>query len=250
MLLFGGCYISHFEREQRRTMGDVSGSNGASHDGESPLDRRDRSADRQADRWSPPPESWRDPALGDSQADWPEGRQEGLQEGLQQEGQRSTSGQRVAIFLDGSNLFYAASQLQIEIDYVKLLNFLLQGRRLLRAYFYTGTDPSSDRQQGFLLWMRRHGYRVVTKELVQLADGSKSANLEVEIVIDMITLANHCDAVVLLSGNGNLTYAVNAVSYRGVQVELVSLRSMTSESLINVADRYIDLATIQQQICR
>jgi uncharacterized LabA/DUF88 family protein len=237
VLLFVGCYISHFEREQRRNMGDVSGSNGASHDSESPLDRSDRHADRR----SRLPESWRDPALGASPAERSEGGQERL---------RSTSGQRVAIFLDGSNLFYAASQLQIEIDYVKLLNFLLQGRRLLRAYFYTGTDPSSERQQGFLLWMRRHGYRVVTKELVPLADGSKTANLDVEIVIDMITLASHCDAVVLLSGNGNLTYAVNAVSYRGVQVELVSLRSMTSESLINVADRYIDLATIQQQICR
>lgn len=155
---------------------------------------------------------------------------------------------RVAIFIDGSNLFYAALQLDIEIDYAKLLCALLKGRRLLRAYFYTGVDLSNEKQQGFLLWMRRNGYRVVTKELVQLPDGSKKANLDVEIAVDMITLAEHCSTVVLLSGDGDLAYAVNSVSYRGTQIELVSLRTMTSDSLINVTDRYIDLEAIKQDI--
>lgn len=157
---------------------------------------------------------------------------------------------RVAIFIDGSNLFYAALQLDIEIDYAKLLCRLVQGRRLLRAYFYTGVDLNNEKQQGFLLWMRRNGYRVVTKELALLPDGTKKANLDVEIAVDMMTLAGHCHTVVLLSGDGDLTYAVNAVSYRGIQVELVSLRSMTSDSLINVADRYTDLEQIKHEICK
>ncbi len=80
---------------------------------------------------------------------------------------------RVAIFIDGSNLFYAALQLGIEIDYTKLLLCLTDGSRLLRAFFYTGVDRTNEKQQGFLLWMRRNGYRVISKELVQLPDGSK-----------------------------------------------------------------------------
>lgn len=80
---------------------------------------------------------------------------------------------RIAIFIDGSNLFYAALQLGIEIDYTKLLCRLTCGSRLLRSFFYTGVDPTNEKQQGFLLWMRRNGYRVITKELVQLPDGSK-----------------------------------------------------------------------------
>jgi uncharacterized LabA/DUF88 family protein len=155
---------------------------------------------------------------------------------------------RIAIFIDGSNLFYAALQLGIEIDYAKLLSYLTGGRRLLRAYFYTGVDPSNEKQQGFLLWMRRNGYRVITKDLIQLPDGSKKANLDVEIAIDMITLASHCESIVLLSGDGDLTYALDSISYKGVQVEVVSLRSMTSDTLINVADRYTDLHTIQTEI--
>jgi uncharacterized LabA/DUF88 family protein len=155
---------------------------------------------------------------------------------------------RLAIFIDGSNLFYAALQLQLEIDYVKLLNRLTEGRRLLRAYFYTGLDRTNDKQQGFLLWMRRNGYRVITKDLVLLPDGSKRANLDVEIAVDMMTLAQHCDTLILLSGDGDLSYAVNAISYRGVKVELVSLRSMTSDHLINVADRFTDLADLQEAI--
>ncbi|MFM7576491.1 MAG: NYN domain-containing protein, partial [Microcystaceae cyanobacterium] len=64
---------------------------------------------------------------------------------------------RVAIFIDGSNLFYAALQLGIEIDYTKLLHRLTSGSRLLRAFFYTGVDRTNEKQQGFLLWMRRNG---------------------------------------------------------------------------------------------
>jgi uncharacterized LabA/DUF88 family protein len=155
---------------------------------------------------------------------------------------------RVAIFIDGSNLFYAALQLGIEIDYSKLLYRLTGGSRLLRSFFYTGVDRANEKQQGFLLWMRRNGYRVIAKDLVQLPDGSKKANLDVEIAVDMMALVGSYDTAVLVSGDGDLAYAVDAVSYRGARVEVVSLRSMTSDSLINVADRYIDLEQIQKDI--
>ncbi|MEN9216380.1 MAG: NYN domain-containing protein [Gloeomargarita sp. HHBFW_bins_162] len=155
---------------------------------------------------------------------------------------------RLAIFIDGSNLFYAALQLGIEIDYTKLLCYLTAGSRLLRAFFYTGVDPTNEKQQGFLLWMRRNGYRVVYKELVQLPDGSKKANLDVEIAVDMLSLVGAYDTAILVSGDGDLAYAVDAVSYRGVRVEVVSLRSMTSDNLINVSDRYIDLESIRDEI--
>ncbi|MFN3359855.1 MAG: NYN domain-containing protein [Pseudanabaenaceae cyanobacterium] len=155
---------------------------------------------------------------------------------------------RIAIFIDGSNLFYAALQLGIEIDYTKLLKRLTGNSRLLRAFFYTGVDRTNEKQQGFLLWMRRNGYRVISKELVQLPDGSKKANLDVEIAVDMMALIGSYDTAVLVSGDGDLAYAVDAASYRGVRVEVVSLRSMTSDHLINVADRYIDLESIRDDI--
>ncbi|MGL5032408.1 MAG: NYN domain-containing protein [Microcystaceae cyanobacterium] len=155
---------------------------------------------------------------------------------------------RVAIFIDGSNLFYAALQLGIEIDYTKLLHRLTAGSRLLRAFFYTGVDRTNEKQQGFLLWMRRNGYRVIAKDLVQLPDGSKKANLDVEIAVDLMALVGSFDTAVIVSGDGDLAYAADAVSYRGARIEVVSLRSMTSDSLINVADRYVDLDQIKEEI--
>lgn len=155
---------------------------------------------------------------------------------------------RVAIFIDGSNLFYAALQLGIEIDYTKLLCKLTAGSRLFRSFFYTGVDRTNEKQQGFLLWMRRNGYRVIAKDLVQLPDGSKKANLDVEIAVDLVALVNYYDTAVLVSGDGDLAYAADAASYRGARVEVVSLRSMTSDSLINVADRYIDLEGVKDEI--
>jgi uncharacterized LabA/DUF88 family protein len=118
----------------------------------------------------------------------------------------------------------------------------------LRAFFYTGVDSSNEKQQGFLLWMRRHGYRVVTKDLVLLSENLKKSNLNVEIAVDMLNLAPYYNTAVLVSGDGDLAYAVNAVSRMGVRVEVVSLRTMTSESLIDVADCFIDLDSIKKQI--
>jgi uncharacterized LabA/DUF88 family protein len=77
----------------------------------------------------------------------------------------------VALFIDGSNLFYAALHLGIEIDYTKRLSCLTGNTQLLRAFFYTGTEGTNEKQQGFLLWMRRNSYPVVTR------DGSPGARL-------------------------------------------------------------------------
>ena len=155
---------------------------------------------------------------------------------------------RVAIFIDGQSLFYAALQLSIEIDYIKLLFCLTGKARLLRPFFYTGFAADNEKQQNFLLWLRRNGYRVITKELIHFADGSKKADINIEIAIDMLTLISYYDTAILVSGDGNLAYAVDAVSYQGARVEVVSLRSMTSDRLINVADHYINLDDIQRSI--
>jgi uncharacterized LabA/DUF88 family protein len=155
---------------------------------------------------------------------------------------------RTVVIIDGASLFYSVSQLGIEVDYIKLIQQLTQGGRLLRAFFYTGVDSSNERQKGFLHWMRCHGFRVVDKELNRLPDGTKKANLEVEMAIDMLQLAPHCDTIVVVSGNGELTYALDSASKLGVHVEVVCLRSMLSEKLLDVADSYTDLADLQEHI--
>jgi uncharacterized LabA/DUF88 family protein len=155
---------------------------------------------------------------------------------------------RVAVFIDGNNLFHAARFHNIDIDYNKLLRVLLGDGRLLRAFFYTGVDVGAERQQGFLLWMRRNGFRVVQKELKTFYDGSRKANLDVEIAVDMLSLAGKYDTAVLVSGDEDFVYAVNAVAYKGCRVELAGFRSNTAPKLIDVADYFIDLGEIADKV--
>jgi uncharacterized LabA/DUF88 family protein len=157
---------------------------------------------------------------------------------------------KIAIFIDGNNLFHAARSVGVEIDYAKFLNFLRGDAPLLRAFFYTGVDERAERQQGFLLWMRRNGYRVVEKELKTYADGTKKANLDVEIAVDMLSLADKYDTAVLVSGDEDFSYAINAVAYKGVRVELAGFRSNTSPRLIDVADQFIELDTHIEEITK
>ena len=72
---------------------------------------------------------------------------------------------KMAVFIDGNNLFHAARSINIEIDYAKLLGVFCKYGPVLRAFFYTGVDENASKQQGFLLWMKRNGYKVVQKEL-------------------------------------------------------------------------------------
>lgn len=155
---------------------------------------------------------------------------------------------RVAVFIDGNNLFHAARFHTIDIDYNKLLRILLGDGRLLRAFFYTGVDAGAERQQGFLLWMRRNGFRVVQKELKTFYDGTRKANLDVEIAVDMLSLAGRYDTAVLVSGDEDFVYAINAVAYKGCRVEVAGFRSNTAPRLIDVADFFIDLGDIAEMI--
>lgn len=155
---------------------------------------------------------------------------------------------RVAVFIDGNNLFHAARFHNIDIDYNKLLRVLMGDGRLLRAFFYTGVDAGAERQQGFLLWMRRNGFRVVQKELKTFYDGTRKANLDVEIAVDMLSLAGRYDTAVLVSGDEDFVYAINAVAYKGCRVEVAGFRSNTAPRLIDVADFFIDLGDIAELI--
>jgi uncharacterized LabA/DUF88 family protein len=152
------------------------------------------------------------------------------------------------VFIDGNNLFHAARFHNIDIDYNKLLRVLLGDGRLLRAFFYTGVDVGAERQQGFLLWMRRNGFRVIQKELKTFYDGTRKANLDVEIAVDMLSLAGRYDTAVLVSGDEDFVYAVNAVAYKGCRVEIAGFRSNTAPKLIDVADYFIDLGEIADKV--
>ena len=157
---------------------------------------------------------------------------------------------RVAVFIDGLSLFYGAKSLGIEIDYKQLLRYFTRSGRLLHAFFYIGVDSELEhsRQQGFLIWMRHHGYRVVTKAVQHFPDGNKKLDIDVEIAVDMMKLADHCDTMVLVSNHDTLTYAVQRVGERGVRLELLDLGGQAGYELLNLVDSYVELAAIQDEV--
>ena len=157
----------------------------------------------------------------------------------------------VVVLIDGGSLFRAAIQLNLEIDYEKLLPCLLKGRELVRAIFYTGFSPGNLKQASFLKWMRNNGYRVLQKELAVNSDGSRRANLGVEIAIDMMQFARANDkigVIILVSHNNDLSCVAEKISTQGLQLEIVSVKSLIQESLLSYADRFIDLESIQHEI--
>ena len=145
---------------------------------------------------------------------------------------------RVAVFIDGNNVFHTAKELGLEVDYKLLLDFVVDRRQLLRATFYTHSDDS-ERQRGFLLWMNRNGFKVVQK-MPRERSGRKT-DITPEAVADMCMLASHVDVIILISGDESFAYPVDLISKHGVRVEVASFKSALSSKLAEAADNVIDL---------
>jgi uncharacterized LabA/DUF88 family protein len=165
---------------------------------------------------------------------------------------RNVSHERVAIFIDGWNFAKATYEgLGIRVDFKRLLSTLAGGRTLLRAFYYIGEwtpenyammhdlrrvrlgldvseppDPNEAerkrmQQQGFIRMLNRNGYQVVKKPVKVFADGNTKADLDIELAIDMLTLADRCERMVLVSGDSDFVPVVRAVGMRGVRIEVV-----------------------------
>jgi uncharacterized LabA/DUF88 family protein len=150
----------------------------------------------------------------------------------------------VAVFVDVANIFYAAKAAGVDIDYVTLLKSSIAGRDFVRAYAYTGLDPENENQRQFHSFLARNGYKVVSKDIRKYGDGRIKANLDIELVVDMMRMAQHLDIAVVVSGDGDFAPAIRAVQQMGVRVEVVSFRGNTSSDLIEVADAFTDIAQI------
>ncbi|MEJ7585403.1 MAG: NYN domain-containing protein [Acidimicrobiales bacterium] len=150
----------------------------------------------------------------------------------------------VAVFVDVANIFYAAKAAGVDIDYVTLLKSASASRDLVRAYAYTGLDPENENQRQFHSFLSRSGYKVISKDIRKYGDGRIKANLDIELVVDMMRMATHLDIAVVISGDGDFAPAIRAVQQMGVRVEVISFRGNTSSDLMDVADVFIDITQV------
>ena len=141
-------------------------------------------------------------------------------------------GKNVAVFVDVANIFYAAKAAGVDIDYVTLMRGATAGRDLVREYAYTGLDPDNENQRNFHSFLARHGYRVVSKDIRKYGDGKVKANLDIELVVDMMKTSRNLDVAIVVSGDGDFAPAIRAVQEMGVRVEVISFRGNTSSDLI------------------
>ena len=168
--------------------------------------------------------------------------------------------ERIAIFVDGANLYSAARALGFDIDYRKLLELFSSQGRLVRAFYYTALvdDLEYSPLRPLVDWLDYNGYTLVTKrakEFVDAAGGRKiKGDMDIEIAVDMLAMAGKVDHAVLFSGDGDFRRLVEAVQREAVRVSVVStLRSrppMVADELRRQADAFIELQDLAPQIAR
>ncbi|MGX1099044.1 LabA-like NYN domain-containing protein [Amorphus sp. MBR-141] len=168
--------------------------------------------------------------------------------------------ERIALFIDGANLYSTAKSLGFDIDYRRLLKEFGSKGYLLRAYYYTAMieDQEYSTLRPLVDWLDYNGYSVVTKPLKEFYDQSGrrkvKGNMDIELVVDAMQMAEHVDHIVLFSGDGDFRRLVEAIQRRGRKVSVVSTLQtqppMIADDLRRQADHFIDLVTLEAKIGR
>lgn len=168
--------------------------------------------------------------------------------------------ERIALFIDGANLYAAARSLGFDIDYRKLLEEFRSRGYLVRAFYYTAIveDQEYSSLRPLVDWLDYNGYMVVTKPAKEFTDSTGrrkvKGNMDIELAVDAMELAPHISHMVLFSGDGDFRSLVEAMQRKGVKVTVVSTVStqppMMSDELRRQADVFLDLADLQGKIGR
>jgi uncharacterized LabA/DUF88 family protein len=168
--------------------------------------------------------------------------------------------ERVALFIDGANLYAAARALGFDIDYKRLLALFSKQGRLIRAFYYTALvdDQEYSPIRPLVDWLDYNGYTMVTKPTKEFTDASGrrkiKGNMDLELATDVLEMADRLDHVVIFSGDGDFRCVVEAAQRKGVRVSVVStVKSsppMVADELRRQADQFIELQDIADQIAR
>lgn len=168
--------------------------------------------------------------------------------------------EKVALFIDGANLYATSKALGFDIDYKRLLQEFKASAYLLRAFYYTALieDQEYSSIRPLIDWLDYNGYKVVTKPTKEFFDSmgrrKLKANMDIELAVDAMEIAEHVDHVVLFSGDGDFRRLVEAIQRKGKKVSVISTLQtqppMIADDLRRQADTFIDLASLQNRIGR
>ena len=168
--------------------------------------------------------------------------------------------ERIALFIDGANLYAAARALGFDIDYKRLFELFAGQGRLIRAFYYTALvdDQEYSPIRPLVDWLDYNGYTMVTKPTKEFTDSTGrrkiKGNMDIELAIDVMEMAPHIDHVVLFSGDGDFRRLVEAVQRKGLRVTVVStIRSappMVADELRRQADTFLELDELSPRIAR
>ncbi|MBO6826454.1 MAG: NYN domain-containing protein [Sneathiella sp.] len=170
------------------------------------------------------------------------------------------SEERIALFIDGSNLYASARSLGVDIDYKKLLEEFTSQGRLVRAFYYTALleDQEYSPIRPLVDWLDYNGFTMVTKPIKEFTDPTGrrkiKGNMDIELAIDMMELSEHIDHAVLFSGDGDFRRLVEAVQRKGVRVTVVSTVKtsppMIADELRRQADYFMELQNLENVVGR
>ena len=168
--------------------------------------------------------------------------------------------ERLALFIDGANLYAAARSLGFDIDYKRLLDLFSKKGRLIRAFYYTTLieDQEYSPIRPLIDWLDYNGYMMVTKPVKEYTDSQgrrkTKGSIDIDLAIDALEMSSQVDHILLFSGDGDFRRLIEAIQRRGVRTTVISsIRAqppMVADELRRQADNFIDLVDLAPHIQR
>src|SRR5262249_27929501 len=131
---------------------------------------------------------------------------------------------------------------------------------LMRAFYYTAVieDQEYSSIRPLIDWLDYNGYSVVTKATKEFVDQTGrrkgKGNMDIELAVDAMEIAEHIDQMVLFSGDAAFRARVEGVRRGAAPATAVSTistqRPMVGEELRRQADVFLDIVELQKKIGR
>ncbi len=153
------------------------------------------------------------------------------------------SEQRVGVFVDTANMYHSAKNIyKANVNFGEILQEVVDGRKLIRAIAYV-VKSEGDQESSFFDALDKQGFEVKQKDLQVFAGGMKKADVDVDLAVDTIKLADKLDSIIIISGDGDYTPLVTYLKEnKGCLVEIAAFGQTTSSKLVAEADDFLDLS--------
>ncbi len=163
---------------------------------------------------------------------------------------------KVAVFIDVQNIQQVFEKQGAEIRYDRLKEYLIKRYKkedgeIIKFSVFIPYRQLDENRSKLIDAISLIGYRVLCKQAKDRPDGSIKANMDVEMSLEIVSISDYVDEIVIVTGDSDFEPLINYLSRRGKRILLIGPgRGPTAIEIIRASDEFENLDEIEDVVIK